>query len=138
MLIDTSTLVALFRDRTGRVARALQTVLEGRDYYLTRFTQTELLAGARDEVEWLKLADYLTDQDYVEAGAETWSAAARLAFDLRREGLPVPGAPTCCIAAIAIENGMTLLHNDADFATIAKVSALKHLPLETLGAVRVI
>jgi len=31
----------------------------GRDYYLTRFTQVELLQGARDEKGWLKLRDYL-------------------------------------------------------------------------------
>ncbi len=49
MLIDTSVLIALFRDRSGTVAHALQELLGDRDYALTRFTQMELLQGARDE-----------------------------------------------------------------------------------------
>ena len=89
MLIDTSVLVALFKDRSGIAAQALRNILDGRDYCLTRFTQMELLQGARDEKEWLKLSDYLADQDYLEASEETWAAAARLYFDLRRKGLTV-------------------------------------------------
>ena len=66
MLIDTSVLVALFKDRTGAVARDLRELLDGRGFYLTRFTQMELLQGARDDKEWLKLSDYLAGQDYLE------------------------------------------------------------------------
>jgi predicted nucleic acid-binding protein len=51
MLIDTSVLVALFRDKSGVVTHALRDLLGGRDYFLTRFTQMELLQGARDEKE---------------------------------------------------------------------------------------
>ena len=71
MLIDTSVLVLLFRDRSGAVGHALKELLDGRDYYLTRFTQVELLQGARDEKEWLKLSDYLADQDYLEMDDES-------------------------------------------------------------------
>ncbi len=84
MLIDTSVLVTLFKDRSGVAAHALRNILDGRDYCLTRFTQMELLQGARDEKERLKLSDYLADQDYLEAGEETWAAATRLYFDMRR------------------------------------------------------
>ncbi len=55
-------------------------------YFLTRFTQMELLQGARDEKEWLRLSDYLADQDYLEMDDEGWTDADRLYFDLRRRG----------------------------------------------------
>jgi predicted nucleic acid-binding protein len=134
MLIDTSVLIALFKDRSGTVTRALQDLIDGRDYYLTRFTQMELLQGARDEKEWLKLSDYLSDQDYLEMDDDGWHSAARLYFDLRRRGLTVRSVIDCCIAEIAILYNTTLLHNDRDFATIAKMRTLKHLQFDTLAA----
>jgi predicted nucleic acid-binding protein len=134
MLIDTSVLVAMFRDRTGAVAEALRELLEDRDYYLTRFTQMELLQGARDQKEWLKLQDYLADQDYLEMEEEGWTNAARLYFDLRRKGLTVRSVIDCCIAEIALRHEMTLVHKDRDFATIAKLRALSHAAINTLPA----
>ena len=94
----------------------------------------ELLQGARDEKEWLKLSDYLADQDYLEASEETWAAAARLYFDLRRKGLTVRSVIDCCIAEIAMPHGATLLHNDRDFATIAKLRSLKHVQFDAMAA----
>jgi predicted nucleic acid-binding protein len=134
MLIDTSVLVALFKDRSGAVAHALRELLDGRSFYLTRFTQMELLQGARDQREWLKLSDYLADQDYLEMEEEDWGAAARLYYDLRRQGLTVRSVVDCCIAGIALRNSVTLLHNDRDFASIAKLRALKHVQFDSLGA----
>ncbi|MGO8955702.1 MAG: PIN domain nuclease [Rhodomicrobium sp.] len=134
MLIDTSVLVLLFRDRTGVVTQALRELLDGRDYHLTRFTQMELLQGARDEKEWLRLSDYLADQDYLEMDDESWAAAARLYFDLRRRGLTVRSVIDCCIAEIALRYGTTLLHNDRDFVTVAKLRALKHIEFNTVPA----
>ncbi len=131
MLIDTSVLVALFKDRSGAVTHALRELLEGHDYYLTRFTQVELLQGARDEKEWLKLSDYLADQDYLEMEDGSWANAARLYFDLRRRGLTVRSVIDCCIAEIALRHEMTLVHNDRDFATIAKLRALSHIAFNT-------
>jgi predicted nucleic acid-binding protein len=134
MLIDTSVLVALFRDRTGEVTQSLQQLLDGRDLYLTRFTQMELLQGAREEKEWLKLSDYLADQDYLEMDDEAWADAARLYYDLRRQGLTVRSVIDCCIAEIAMRHNTTLLHNDRDFVTIAKKRALKHLQFDMVAA----
>jgi predicted nucleic acid-binding protein len=133
MLIDTSVLVALFKDRTGAVTHALRDLLDGRDYYLTRFTQMELLQGARDEKEWLRLSDYLADQDYLETNDESWTSAARLYFDLRRRGLTVRSVIDCCIAEIALRHAMTLIHNDRDFATIAKLRTLSHIEFKPVA-----
>jgi len=134
MLIDTSVLVALLKDRSGAVTHALRELLEGHDYYLTRFTQVELLQGARDEKEWLKLSDYLADQDYLEMENESWANAGRLYFDLRRRGLTVRSVIDCCIAEIALRHDMTLVHNDRDFDTISRLRALRHIAFNTVLA----
>jgi hypothetical protein len=36
----------------------------------------------------------------------------------------------CCIAQLAIEHRMTLIHDDNDFETIARVRALRHRRLQ--------
>jgi predicted nucleic acid-binding protein len=133
MLIDTSVLVALFKDRTGEVARGLRELLDGRSFYLTRFTQMELLQGARDGKEWLKLSEYLEGQNYLEMDDAGWANAARLYFDLRRRGLTVRSVIDCCIAEIALRHEMTLIHNDRDFAAIGTLRALRHVELKADG-----
>ena len=36
----------------------------------------------------------------------------------------------CCVAVVALEHDLTLLHNDRDFETIATVRSLKHLRVQ--------
>jgi predicted nucleic acid-binding protein len=125
ILVDTSVWIEVFRDRSGRMNVALQAALAGDEAVLTRFHQLELLQGARDEREWSLLREYLDVQDYLECSAESWSEAARISFDLRRAGKTVRSAIDCCIAQIALENDVLLLHRDRDFEIIAGVRALR-------------
>ena len=96
---------------------------------MTRFNQLELLQGCKDGKEWNTLARYLDAQDYVETTNTTWPAAARIYFDLRRQGKTVQSPVDCCIAQLAIESDALLIHRDADFATIATIRPLNHLKL---------
>jgi predicted nucleic acid-binding protein len=92
---------------------------------LARFTQLELLAGCRDERDWDVLHAYLEAQDYVELAAESWPQATRMLLDLRRRRKRVASAITCCVAQLALENDLLLLHRDADFEAIAEVRNLR-------------
>lgn len=123
-LIDTSVLVPVFRDRTGAARNRFKRYV-GSEYVLTRFTQIELLWGCRSEEQWQTFSDYLEGQDYVEARPQTWTSAARIHFDLRRKGLTVTSILDCCIAQIAIENGLIMIHNDKDFETIGKIRRMR-------------
>ena len=134
MLIDTSVLIALFRDRSGVAAHALRDILDGRDYCLTRFTQMELLQGARDEKEWLKLSDYLADQDYLEVSEETWAAAARLYFDLRRKGLTVRSVNRLLHCGDRHGAWCDASPQRPRFPTIAKLRSLKHVQFDAMAA----
>ncbi|WP_407888528.1 PIN domain-containing protein [Scytonema sp. NUACC26] len=97
-----------------------------RQVFLTRFTQLELLQGSLNEQEWTILSTYLATQDYIELTPHSWQSAARIYYDLRRQGLTVRSPIDCCIAQAALENNFLLIHNDRDFEIIAQVRALQH------------
>lgn len=126
ILVDTSVWVAVFRDRSGRVGRQLQTALDGDEPALARFHELELLQGARDEREWDLLREYLDGQTYLEMQSHSWPEAARIYFDLRRRGKTVRSPIDCCIAQLAIDHDVLLLHRDRDFEVIADMTSLRH------------
>ncbi|MEG4853906.1 PIN domain nuclease [Microcoleus sp. B5-D4] len=126
-LIDTSVWISVFRDRTGLVRQSLEAIINDESIFLNRFTQMELLQGCRDEREWTLLETYLQEQDYIESTPNTWVAAARIYYDLQRQGLTVRSSIDCCIAQLAIEHQLILVHNDRDFETIQRVRSLNCL-----------
>jgi predicted nucleic acid-binding protein len=126
LLIDTSVWISVFRDRTGQVRQKLEALIDNREVLLTRFTQLELLQGSLNEKEWTLLSTYLESQDYVELAGDSWQAAARIYYHLRRQGLTVRSPIDCCIAQAALEHSLLLIHNDRDFETIAQVRSLQH------------
>lgn len=131
LLIDTSIWVKLFRqNNSDELKQALIKVIAERDYYLSRFTQTELLQGAKNEKEWNELNSYLKSQDYIEPSINLWTQAARIYFELRRQGITVRNTIDCLIAASAIEHELLLLHIDRDFESIALGTTLNQLRLE--------
>ncbi len=120
-LIDTSVWIMIFRDKTGNSRQTLESIIKDDNIFLTRFTQMELLQGCRDEREWRLLETYLEDQDYIEVNYSTWVAAARIYYDLQRQGLTVRSSIDCCIAQLTIDAQLTLIHNDRDFEMIQRV-----------------
>ena len=124
ILVDTSVWVALLRDQKGALVQSFRGRTTGEACVLCRFTQMELLQGARDESEWSRLDEYLAPQYYLECSQGTWREAARIFFELRKRGLGVSSPIDCCIAQIAIESGALLLHRDRDFERIARLRPL--------------
>ncbi len=125
ILVDTSVWVEVLRDRSGRAKTVLEKGLEGDEAVLTHFHQLELLQGARDEREWSLLQEQLDAQVYLECGPESWKDAARIYFDLRRVGKTVRSPIDCCIAQIAMDHDVLLLHRDRDFEVISKARPLR-------------
>ncbi len=130
ILVDTSVWIDVLRDRGGDVVSSFREIIGDEIYALTRFTQLELLQGAKDEYEWRRLEEYLETQFYLEAIEKTWVEAARIYYDLRRNGVTINSPIDCCIAQIAIENGVTLMHKDQDFERIKQVRPLRALRFE--------
>jgi len=94
ILADASAIVSALRDRTGAAARKFEEYVGDRKVWVSRFTELELLAGARTEAEWRWLSTYLEGVGSCEPMPSTWRDAARIYFDLRRNGL------TALIAAL--------------------------------------
>ncbi len=126
ILIDTSVWIDLFKDQSGSKQQQLEQLILDREIVLSRFTQLELLQGARNEREWQLLKSYLEYQTYLETDVGTWEAAARIYFNLRRKGKTVRSPIDCCIAQLAIHKKALLLHRDQDFVTIAEHRELQH------------
>ncbi|MCF6189973.1 MAG: PIN domain-containing protein [Cocleimonas sp.] len=128
VLIDTSIWINVLGKRKSKsYTQNLQDVIGGRDIVLTRFQQLEILQGCSTEKEWGKLSEYLDGQDYLETLSTTWQSAARIFYELRKKGLTVRSPIDCCIAQIAIEQRVLLIHNDRDFDVIGKHFPLRHL-----------
>jgi len=132
-LVDTSVWIDILRDREGKAVESFRAVMGDKTYVLSRFTQLELLQGAKDEFEWKKLNSYLYTQYYLETSEDTWINAARIYYDLRRQGKTVTSPIDCCIAQLAIEHGVPLLHCDKAFLEIAVIRPLASLWFETGG-----
>lgn len=129
LLIDTSVWMKLFRDDSADFKQSLVKTINNQDYYLSRFSQTELLQGCLDEQEWSTLNSYLETQDYLDPSTESWTVAARIYYNLRRQGITVRNTIDCCIAASAIEHNLLLLHIDRDFEAIAQETSLNQIRL---------
>lgn len=126
VLIDTSVWINVFSDKQGEYTQALYQAVGEQDIVLTRFQQLELLQGSRNEREWGKLSAYLDGQDYLEALPSTWQSAARIYYDLRKKGITVRSPIDCCIAQIALERKVMLIHDDGDFDRIGRYFPLQH------------
>lgn len=129
LLIDTSVWIKLFRDKKGKFKQILIEAINDNNYYLSRFTQTELLQGARNEKEWAELNNYLSTQDYIDPSISSYSHAARIYYELRRQGITVRNTIDCLIAASVIEYDLLLLHDDRDFEEIASGTYLNETRL---------
>ena len=126
IILDSTVLIDILRDKSGRARRVLEARLGQETLGLTRMTQFEIMRGCRDQRQWDRLGRYLGAQTFVEAGESTWENAARIVVDLRKAGRAVYSSMDCVIAQIAIENERLLLHNDADYEAIALVRPLRH------------
>ncbi|MBV1696217.1 MAG: PIN domain-containing protein [Hyphomicrobiales bacterium] len=125
MLVDTSILIPILRDKSGARRDRFRRFLRGRDFSISRFTQLELLQGCKSEAQWEALNDYLEVQDFVEMSPQSWSDAARMFFDLRRKGATVRSIHDCCIAQLAIDQRVLLVHDDNDFEVIAEFRKIR-------------
>ncbi len=130
ILVDASVWIDVLRDRTGRRGATLRREVADDSLIFSRWTQFELLAGARDEADWLKLHAELGHKPYAEPTAALWRDSARIAFDLRRRGLTVRSAADLCLAQTALDHDALVLHRDTDFEVIAQVRPLRQRYLQ--------
>jgi predicted nucleic acid-binding protein len=122
--VDTSVIIDLLRGTNTPAANLLATLdIDDVPYAIPLFCCQEVLQGARDEAEWRILNENLSSQRLAvpeDLTALHWEAA-RIFFDCRRRGITVRSSLDCLIAAQALADKATLLHDDEDFERIRKV-----------------
>jgi predicted nucleic acid-binding protein len=96
---------------------------EGQDEIaLTGVIYQEVLQGARSDRGFETLRDMLSGMLLLEPREwPTYEIAAILFRRARREGFTIRKPNDCLIAAVALEHGALLVHNDRDFHALAQV-----------------
>ena len=123
-LVDTSAWIAHFRARTPI---DLERWVPFEDVVTCLPVVQEVLQGFKDEAAYRRAADAMFALPIVESplGEDVFREAVGLYRAARRKGLTVRSSVDCLIAACALRHDLDVLHDDRDFAALARVSALK-------------
>ena len=131
IVVDTSVWIELFRGRPHPAVAVLEALIERRaDIAITEVVLMEALAGAPSVDALTRIRAQLVGLPILRLeGLADFEEAALLYRTCRSAGHTFRNQIDCLIAIPAIHHGASILHNDRDFDTIARHSALK---LETV------
>ena len=124
VLVDTSVWVDYLRGHATPQVRALKYLLSGEEIVGTApIILQEILQGADSAERFETWRKYFAELLCYVPGdpVQSYVAAARLYQDCRKAGKTPRSSNDCLVAQIAIENDLTLLHDDRDFNAIASV-----------------
>ncbi len=124
ILIDTSAWIEFLRDTGSPVCRRVDDLLD-HDIATCHPIRMEVLAGARDERHLNDLRRLLARASLLPTRAAHYEQAAALYRTCRRGGETVRRLMDCLIAATAITSGVPLLHADAHFDALARLTELR-------------
>jgi len=118
-LVDTSVLTRLAH---GAVRTALEPFAAAGQAARAGISDLEVGFSARNLAEWTRLTGALAAFPLIETEAGHVRRARQVQRLLAGRGLRGRKVPDLLIAAAAEENGLTVLHYDADFELIARVT----------------
>lgn len=127
ILVDTSVWIDFLNGVNSKERHRLHKLIEEeKDISLTEIVITEILQGIKDDDNFRRVKDYLLEFPiHRPKGTETYLKAAGIYRDCRKKGKTIRKTVDCIIAAICLENGLTLFHKDSDFDLIAECTGLK-------------
>ena len=123
-LVDTSVWIDLLRQNDNAPVQTLRLLLRKQlPYGITGAIYQEILQGARHEKDYRRLRDDFATQRFYhpQDPIRSYAEAARLYHICRQNGITIRSTIDCLIAQIAIEYGLILLHNDADYIHIGQL-----------------
>lgn len=124
ILIDTSALKSFFKGHKNSATDKFEHILKNKvPYGINYYIYQEILQGAKNEKEFKLLKEYLGSQKFynLKNGQKSHEDAAKLYFKCRVAGYTIKSIIDLLIAQTAIENNLSLLHNDNDYINIAKI-----------------
>ncbi len=127
ILLDTSAWIEFLRATGSPTHLRVKALLSEAEANIatTDVVSMELLAGARDAAHEQALRQLLARCAMIPVEAPSdYEEAAMLYRRCRQKGETVRKLTDCLIAAVAIRSGCAVLHQDADFAALARCTAL--------------
>lgn len=122
LLLDSSVWIDGLRGQSTEATRFLQTRDEQEEIATTGVVFQEVLQGIRDPGQFDRMRQVLWATLILEPRElSTYEVAAQLYRKARGAGLTIRKSSDCLIAALALEHGALLVHNDRDFVHLAQV-----------------
>jgi predicted nucleic acid-binding protein len=127
ILVDSSVWIPFFNAKQNPKVSVLKGLIEdAEDVCLTVHIMMEILQGFREDRDFQEVNRYLQMFSIFDLrGVSSYIAAAQIYRQCRKQGITIRRSMDCMIAQTAIENGLILLHDDADFDRIAAVQSLQ-------------
>lgn len=124
ILVDTSAWIEFLRDTGSPTCLRVDEALGG-EIAICEAIRMEVLAGGRDGPHLEGLRGLLARAVMISIEPGDFDHAATLYRVCRRRGETVRKLIDCLIAAVAIRADVPVLHNDSDYETLARHTALK-------------
>jgi predicted nucleic acid-binding protein len=126
ILVDTSVWIDFFAGRDlPHVATLEQFIHDSQDLALCGIILTEILQGIANDTTHRRVRRYLAPLILLPMPEAVFVRAADIYRRLRKQGTTIRKTNDCIIAATVLEHHCRLLHNDKDFAPIARDYPLK-------------
>lgn len=132
ILADTSVWIDFLNGANTPHRRRLHRLIEEEeDVSITEIILTEILQGIKADKDFQRVKNILMEFPiYQPEGTGTYLKAADIYRQCRKKGKTVRKTVDCIIAAICLENNLTLLHKDSDFDRIRACLPLKCLAVK--------
>jgi predicted nucleic acid-binding protein len=122
LLLDSSVWIDIHRARASAATRYVEARDEHEEIATTGIIFQEVLQGICLDSEYDYMRQVLWSTLILEPRElSTYEVAAQLHRAARKAGLTVRKPNDCLIAALALEHGALLVHNDRDFLALAQV-----------------
>lgn len=122
LLVDASVWIDALRGTVTDATRFVDMRDDGEEIATTGIIFQEVMQGVRDDADYAWMRDVLWSTLILQPRElSTYEIAAQLYRAARRQGLTIRKPNDCLIAAIALEHGALLVHNDRDFLALAQV-----------------
>ena len=122
LLLDSSVWIDLHRARTTAATRYLEGREEHEEIATAGIIFQEVLQGIRVDAEYDYMREVLWSTLILQPRElSTYEVAAQLHRAARAKGFTIRKPNDCLIAALALEHGALLVHNDHDFLALAEV-----------------
>jgi predicted nucleic acid-binding protein len=122
LLLDSSVWIDSMNGRATDATRYVDSRDDNEEIATAGIIFQEVLQGIRHEREYERMRQVLWATLILEPRElSTYEVAAQLYLRARTKGFTIRKPNDCLIAALALEHGALLVHNDRDFVALAQV-----------------